>query len=322
MEGSMKRTFFIGISAIILLFASSFEAKALTQTINSTIKDVTVYHGQAMITRVGSVDLTAGEQSVTIENIPSGAEAASFQVSVRGPEGAAILGFNSKEERHLESRQKKALELENQIKDLEQFKIKELDDRIGVLEEQRKFLLAIGQNGSSEMNRQISAGAIDIAKWETAFGFFGKRLALVADSLRVLTREKSSSSEKLQLLKEELASIQNSNSNITKSVQIDLMLTKGGSVEITLRYLVPNAHWSAVYDAKYNPADNKVSLNYFAEVYQKTGEDWENINLVLSTARPTQNAGPGKIEPWYLSLIVYEEDEHRWADCSSRRYFI
>jgi uncharacterized protein (TIGR02231 family) len=64
----------------------------------------------------------------------------------------------------------------------------------------------------------------------------------------------------------------------------------------------PSVSWTPLYDVRAFPAKEKVEISYQAMVRQQTGADWENVNLVLSTARPTAGMVPPAIGPWLLDV--------------------
>jgi hypothetical protein len=70
--------------------------------------------------------------------------------------------------------------------------------------------------------------------------------------------------------------------------------------KLSLSYNVSGADWTPTYrvyaDLKAKTADLKV----FAEVRQSSGEDWDNIQLSLSTARPDIGADMPALMPWYI----------------------
>jgi uncharacterized protein (TIGR02231 family) len=61
---------------------------------------------------------------------------------------------------------------------------------------------------------------------------------------------------------------------------------------VTLRYQVPMASWNAFYDARLTTGDKdkgsspSLTLIRRASVLQATGEDWDDVTLALSAARP------------------------------------
>lgn len=55
------------------------------------------------------------------------------------------------------------------------------------------------------------------------------------------------------------------------------------SGKITVNYLVGNAGWLPAYDLRANDINTPMTITYKAYVYQNSGEEWDNIRLVLST---------------------------------------
>jgi len=62
---------------------------------------------------------------------------------------------------------------------------------------------------------------------------------------------------------------------------------RGGQMTLRVSYLATNAAWQPLYDARLDPATDKVSLSWQAQVSQTTGEDWKDVAVTLATARPT-----------------------------------
>jgi len=72
---------------------------------------------------------------------------------------------------------------------------------------------------------------------------------------------------------------------------------------------VPGARWMPLYDARLQllpPTDptglleGKLQLSYLAKVEQNTGENWDDVALTLSTARPGLGTLPPKLDPIYV----------------------
>eukprot|EP00918_Siedleckia_nematoides_P102986 GHVU01224876.1.p1 GENE.GHVU01224876.1~~GHVU01224876.1.p1 ORF type:complete len:636 (+),score=100.23 GHVU01224876.1:102-2009(+) len=64
------------------------------------------------------------------------------------------------------------------------------------------------------------------------------------------------------------------------------------SFTVDLTYQVRNASWSPAYDLRVAATSENVSIGYFADVRQATGEDWRDVSLSLSTAKPSKGSGP------------------------------
>ena len=76
--------------------------------------------------------------------------------------------------------------------------------------------------------------------------------------------------------------------------EIALTVTEPGQHAIEVEYTVPCALWRPIHRA--TPRDGKVAFECEAAVWQATGEDWNEVELKFSTARPTQRSEPPTLE--------------------------
>ncbi|MGQ0553825.1 MAG: DUF4139 domain-containing protein [Planctomycetota bacterium] len=86
----------------------------------------------------------------------------------------------------------------------------------------------------------------------------------------------------------------------------DVVVDVVGSAPATLELeaLVFNAGWQPSYDLRTAADARSVELVYRAKVWQSTGEDWNDVALLLSTAQPERGAqGP---DPQQIRLRAYE----------------
>ena len=70
-------------------------------------------------------------------------------------------------------------------------------------------------------------------------------------------------------------------------------------------YVVPGAGWRPAYDTRGDVAKKEIELTYFGMVIQQTGEPWEDVELSLSTARPSLGASMPEIQPVFLSPAAF-----------------
>jgi uncharacterized protein (TIGR02231 family) len=87
-----------------------------------------------------------------------------------------------------------------------------------------------------------------------------------------------------------------------KNAAVPYECSVGGEFELTLSYVMPNAGWEPTYDLRFDEAQKETEIQYRAAVYQNTGEDWTDVNLKLSTARPQAGAAPPELEPKYVDF--------------------
>ena len=85
---------------------------------------------------------------------------------------------------------------------------------------------------------------------------------------------------------------------------VEIAVTAAGEVHTSLGYVVSKANWAPRYDVRGDLEGGTVTVEYGAEVFQQSGEDWTDVTLVLSTAQPSQAANPPAINPVYVDVRV------------------
>lgn len=73
------------------------------------------------------------------------------------------------------------------------------------------------------------------------------------------------------------------------------------TLDVDLKYVVSNCGWQANYDLSAADVKGKINLKYKAKVYNNTGNDWNNINITLSTSDPNLTASAPALKPWFLN---------------------
>ena len=76
-------------------------------------------------------------------------------------------------------------------------------------------------------------------------------------------------------------------------IEADLMIPQESEYEIAFDYVVPNAMWRPYHQARLLLEDKPtVSFRFDGCVWQRTGEDWKDVDLVFSTARASLGTEP------------------------------
>jgi len=87
---------------------------------------------------------------------------------------------------------------------------------------------------------------------------------------------------------------------IEKRIMLNIYSAVEGETDFTFSYLIPDTRWQMTYDFRASRKDNSIEVILYADIYQKTGEDWDNIDLSLSTGAPQSSIAIPVIPPWYL----------------------
>lgn len=79
-------------------------------------------------------------------------------------------------------------------------------------------------------------------------------------------------------------------------------LATSGKIEVN--YFVNNAGWIPAYDLRADATNEPMTLTYKAHVFQNSGEDWDNVQLILSTYDRTFSATKPMAGIWRLDYTI------------------
>ena len=74
------------------------------------------------------------------------------------------------------------------------------------------------------------------------------------------------------------------------------------TVNFQLSYNIKDAGWYPTYDVRLNDITKPLNVLMNANVFQRSGETWKNISLILSTGSPNNNATPSLLQPWMINF--------------------
>jgi uncharacterized protein (TIGR02231 family) len=264
---------------------------------NSTMQAVTVFRDRALVTRSLATRVDKGTGSVTFEGLPLGLNGESLEASVLKGQ-ARIVGVELtsgtgevKETERIEA-------IRQEAKDLTE-RLGQIRDRIEALLMQRAYLRNTLLDTTTG---DAPAPSLDTVKGTLLF--VGEAERSIAAQLRTEEEQAEELGEELQPL---LIKLENPLATGNK-VKVELQADAAGPVEVSLRYQVHGAAWWPAYNARLDEKSGHVSLEYYGIVSQGTGEDWDDVQLQLSTANPSSAGTLPALGTWYLGRDAYYGD--------------
>ena len=77
---------------------------------------------------------------------------------------------------------------------------------------------------------------------------------------------------------------------------LTVSVPEANTSDLSLKYLVPDAGWQPVYDLRLSTDESpKLVVERGATILQRSGERWENVNLILSTVAVQERPEPNDI---------------------------
>jgi uncharacterized protein (TIGR02231 family) len=125
-------------------------------------------------------------------------------------------------------------------------------------------------------------------------------------ALRQLDIEQRDLKRRLDKLRHDLKQLQSARPTQRYQAKVDVLVQSEGDFTLELTYVVNRAGWQPLYDLRLleNGDGRTLELSYIAQVTQNTGQDWEGVELVVSTARPALNQQMPELHPWYLNVFA------------------
>jgi uncharacterized protein (TIGR02231 family) len=265
----------------------------------SKISNVTVYPGSARVTRQAEINLSAGEHSIALEHIIPQMDENSLMVTGRGAAAVKIFGAYIKKEHTKEAADQRVQELEAWIEKLSDDIMVE-NQNMEVLRKENEFLDSIKLFSGQQIPKELATTMPAVESLEGVRSFLVNQYSAVESKketsrlkIRELQREQ-------QVAQRKLNELRGSGSQQQSQLVVDLECAKAGKFTLEASYLVYGAYWRSLYDARASYDQGEVELTSFGIIKQTTGEDWEDVQLTLSTAQPTVSGRMPDVSPWIL----------------------
>lgn len=267
-----------------------------TTPITTQVMAVTVFPDRARVTRRGRAALTAGTQHLEIQQLPLALLPDSLRAAGQGTARARLLGVTSRLEHFYETPADAALQLEKQIQANTDADA-ELAARAQVADKEQRALDALA--AESEMfARGLALRNRSVDEQGAFFDYISRRSRALQAELLAIGRDRRDLAKELDRLKRELSAVQSARPKQRFSAVVELEVGALGDLDLELTYVVTGAAWQPLYDIR--SSDTSVDVTYLAQVAQNTGEDWPDVALTLSTARPSLSLVIPELDPWYL----------------------
>ena len=264
------------------------------------IKKVTVFFTGAQVQHEAKIDLQAGRQDIVFQKLTDFIDPNTVQVKAQGD--VTILSVRTRknfEDLKISNEEIHAL---NAKKDILYKKDQALRDEYVILEMDKNLLM---QNRDLKGQDQ----GLKITELKEAYLFMHTKLTEVITRETAIYAELEELQKKMNQIEQEIIS-QRSKPVINYSeVVVEVDVTKSCTAGFQFNYISPNATWKAYYDMRSDGIGKPVRLEAKANVSQTTGIEWKDVDLVLSTNDPYENAQEPTLQPWIIYYNNYPQQK-------------
>ncbi|HEY0739930.1 MAG TPA: DUF4139 domain-containing protein [Chryseosolibacter sp.] len=282
---------YIGIAFLSIVTITVFGQEE--KTVESKITSVTVFLNRAQVTREAKTRVDAGKSILRLKGLTSQLDQQSIQVAGKG--NFTILGISHEQNYLTELNLPRQLASLRDSIELTQRQIALQNSQKEILNREEQMLLANQKIGGTNQN-------LTAAELKGMADFFRTRLADIIQARMKHDQTIKKLNEKLAKLQRQFNEENDLYARNTSAILISVSAEAATNADLAINYVVNNAGWFAVYDLRTLNTKSPVQLNYKANVYQSTGEEWKNVRLKLSTANPSLGGLKPELANWYLNF--------------------
>jgi hypothetical protein len=318
MESKMKRNVLVlsaslvlGVAGLLALNARTDEpahpradapkADAPPRIAASRIVNVTVYPDSALVTREVEVPAEAGTLELVVSPLPD--HTINSSLYSEGGDGTRVLTTRFRTRPIKENTREEVRKLEEKIRTLQQ-NAQKIQADIQANQQNTALVGKLENFTSANTQHATEKGKFDSDATISMAKYLMDTRSEKARELVNLNQQVQTNTEELEFAQRKLQELSAGTSRTERDAVIVVDKANGAAGTVRLNYLVDAAAWRPQYKLRAGKdVKDNVSLEYLAAITQQTGEDWQNVNLVLSTAQPMLNAAPPDLQTLAVAVV-------------------
>lgn len=273
----------------VMLFVASMTT-VFAQTVKPDITKVIVYYDSALIKKEAKLNLHKGENLISIEGLPASMVNESVQVIIKG----ATLHDVTVQTTYLKKGDAQRI---NALKEKLEAINSEINTKQNEIQSINSVLEYIKKGSVSPFSVNMTAAQmqsiLQLIEQHSMQSY--AKISKLQQAIQKLKEEKERLEKELSLL---------SSSETTKSLQLTIVNTGQDTATLIVQYITGNAGWNMHYEARANTETSSVEVICNARVYQRTGEDWKDVSIELSTSKPFVATQLPTLNAWYLDIYL------------------
>ena len=274
-----------------LLLSISAGAQVKKLNAETTINNVTIFSSGARVERSSMVNIQPGRTEIAFDGLSNQLEQQTVQL--KADANITMLSIRTIKDflsvRKIDQEEKNLAELSHAAKD----KLDQDGKMLDVYRNEEAMLLknqAIG--GQTGVKASELKESLDLQR-QRLTEVYGKEMEI---QKRLIADQHEYEKNKLQL-----SEISKKKDSVNYIVYVLIESKETRTVNFQLSYNIKDAGWYPTYDVRLDDITKPLNVLMNANVFQRSGETWKNISLMLSTGSPNNNATPSPLQPWMIN---------------------
>lgn len=283
---------------LLILMVSFFKSQEIKKEID--VKQATVFLQGAKVFGSTNVTLQKGRNTVKIINLPNDLDENTYKINLE--KNTTLLSITPQSnylkndeltdgEKKLDDERKK---FQRQV-NLLNIQIKNLTGEQNIINDNLK----VSTNDKSTPQEQL----IKLTE------FYRKRMLEIDNQVFLLTEQKTTFDESIAKINKQFTEEQTHKTQNRKELLLEILADNEMNLNLGVSYIVSNAGWIPSYDLRAQSTKKPLEIIYKGKIYQKTGQDWNNIKLFVSTYRPSYNQNRPILSPLYVAEYTAYNNE-------------
>jgi uncharacterized protein (TIGR02231 family) len=256
----------------------------------TAIREVTLYANAALVRRSGTLP---GAGEFVVEGLPACIDPDNVRVRCTGGD---VLDVETRERLQPATSNERLQALRDALKALGREQQLAQDEAAG-LKGQALHLEQMRASEEAAHAREVASGRANVEAWTANYEFLARKTVEVSHAQRENAWKQEELAARAAAAQKALGEAQAQGARKVFDVHVNVEARAEAALDV--EYLTSNTGWEPAYDLRARKTLDKVELTYRARVWQQTGEDWSEVALALSTARPQIGAqGPEPLPQW------------------------
>ncbi|MDC0599705.1 mucoidy inhibitor MuiA family protein [Flavobacteriales bacterium] len=257
------------------------------------IDHVTVYRQGAQIKRTASTVVPTGTATLVFPDLPTSIDPS--QVRITGTGDFTILSVTHRYHTDTLSGAESQAERERLQK--------ERNDMYHLMQQEQHWYTILDKEEqllASHNQFTVKDSGVDLERLIAASQFMRERRIELLQERQAIDKRIGTMQASLTKLDLAMAALPPLRTETHLELLIHTEAEAQTSGAISFGYWMQQAGWDPAYNARVESVSDPLNLESIALVHQKTGEDWDRVNLSVSTGTPNRNRSKPNLAPWFL----------------------
>jgi uncharacterized protein (TIGR02231 family) len=277
----------------VLLFISNYIIAQDEQVVKTEIENITVYLNGASVLRSQKLNLKVGRNTFKVSGLSTKMDTKSLNLTLSGDAKLVTFYFEKDIVKDKET-STRLNSLADSLKSLE-YTHEKLGYELEAFVVEKELLTSntarIGENNG-----------VKTTELTLATTYYRSKITEINSKILEYQTKIKPIEHRISSIKEKLTSFKNEQNDL-QCVNLYFIINSSTatSSQLSLRYFVNDVGWAPKYDLRTQGVGSTIDLDYRAQLFNLTGEDWNNVKLILSTAVPSFTLEKPKMDVWGLS---------------------